>query len=216
MAFYWARFGSGAPSTSSGLNPTFISFVNNAGQTLAPPSITELFTGTGLYGFSYTPTVPIAFTLDGATTGLQNSVRYVAGSLNPQDDLTTALANLGTTMLSGITFIVGQNFSLTTQVTNLSTQVSNLGLSSLVGYSNLSVSIAAIATSIGSTASSYGDDVTDPTTVFGFLKRSQEFWEGNEIYFKNTGILDFFARGSTTTLLREKTISDITTQTSKT
>lgn len=215
MAFYWARFGSGAPSTSSGLNPTFITFVNNAGQTLTPPSIIELYTGTGLYGFSYTPTVPIAFTLDGATTGLADAVRYVPGTLNPQDDMNTNLANFGVSTLQGVTLLYQGLQGLSTQVVGLSAQIAGLGLTLTTNFASVIVGIDTLSTSIGSTASSFGSDVADPTTVFGFLKRSQEFWEGNETYFKTTGVLDFYSRG-TTSLIRSKLISDSTTETNKT
>lgn len=68
---------------------------------------------------------------------------------------------------------------------------------------------------IGTTSDSFGSTSVDPTTLFGFLKRSQEFWEGNEVYTKASGLLDFYSRGSST-LLKEKTISDTAASTTKT
>lgn len=68
---------------------------------------------------------------------------------------------------------------------------------------------------IGTTASSFGTDAADPTTVFGFLKRALEDREGNETYTKATGVLEIKSRGSSQ-LLATKTISDTTTETTKT
>lgn len=68
---------------------------------------------------------------------------------------------------------------------------------------------------IGDTTSSYGSTSIDPTTLFGFLKRNQEFWEGNQAYAKASGLMDFYSRGSST-LLVEKTITDSTSTTTKT
>lgn len=155
---YWLVFGSGNPALKSGLSPTFITFVDGTGATLAPPSITETYVGTGLYKFSYEATLTIAFTCDGATTGLSTSDRYIVGVLDPQDWM-------------------GQR--------------------------------------LGFTTSTFGNNTTDPGTVFGFLKRAQETWEGNENYAKATGILDIYSRGSST-LLRSKTISDTASDVTKT
>lgn len=79
----------------------------------------------------------------------------------------------------------------------------------------IGVTTSAFAALIGNASSSFGSTSVDPTTVFGFLIRAQEFREGNSVYTKATGILDFYSRGSST-LLREKTISDTSTQTTKT
>lgn len=68
---------------------------------------------------------------------------------------------------------------------------------------------------VGSTASVFGDNLTDPTTVFGFLKRCQEFLEGNSTYTKASGELTYSSRGASETLA-VKTISDDSTSTTKT
>jgi len=94
----------------------------------------------------------------------------------------------------------------------------NMGVT-LVGIGNtvsgIGLTVGNLGGLIGSTASSYGSTSTDPSTIFGFLIRAQEFREGNSTYTKATGILDFYSRGSST-LLREKTISDSSTTTTKT
>lgn len=99
-------------------------------------------------------------------------------------------------------FALGQ--TLTQRDTNMGLTLTSIGNTqfALFGY-------------IGSTASSFGSTSVDPVDIYSFLKRAQEFMEGNSTYNKNTGILDFYSRGSST-LLREKTISDTSSQTTKT
>ena len=110
---YWFAFGTGNPATYSGLAPTFISFVNNAGTTYPGPTITER-AATGLYQISYGATQTMAFTLDGATTGLATSDRYIAGVFDPYDQfgvtLNAAFA-LGTTSVAIGTTLIGYGAS---------------------------------------------------------------------------------------------------------
>lgn len=54
---------------------------------------------------------------------------------------------------------------------------------------------------------SIGSTSVDPTTVIGFLKRNLEWLEGNAVYTKSSGNWAVSSRGSST-LLREKTLSD--------
>lgn len=68
---------------------------------------------------------------------------------------------------------------------------------------------------IGDTSSSFGTDISDPTTVFGFLKRAEETREGNETYVKASGVMTISSRGSSQ-LLATKTIAETTTQVTKT
>lgn len=81
---YWLTFGSGDPRTNTGLAPTFIIFENNLGATFTPPAITEPVAGTGFYKFGYSlgSSFSIAFCVDGATTALSSSDRYIKGSLD--------------------------------------------------------------------------------------------------------------------------------------
>lgn len=60
---------------------------------------------------------------------------------------------------------------------------------------------------IGSTASSFGTTNTDPSTVFGYLKRIQENLEGNMSFTKASGALSILSRGSST-LLATKTVTN--------
>jgi hypothetical protein len=67
---------------------------------------------------------------------------------------------------------------------------------------------------IGNSVSSFGDSSTDPSTLFGFAKRVQEFQEGNATYNKSTLTWDVYSRGSST-LLVEKTLSNTSSTASK-
>lgn len=91
MKDYWLAFSSGNPANYTGLSPTFTYFVNAAGQTLAPPAITEPLAGSGLYHFSYFATLSIAFVVDGFTTSLTASDRYIRGVLDPLNNVDSVL-----------------------------------------------------------------------------------------------------------------------------
>lgn len=170
-----------------GLAPTFIIFKTVPGgvDVSSPPGITQLPTNTGLYYFTYGPTAPIAFTIDGATTSLVN--RYVTDIIDPiqaVDEPAATLIAMGTTLIAMGTTLT-------------------MGMTTLVSF-------------LGSTASSFGTTATDPTTVYGYLKRTQEFLEGNSVFTKNSGVWDIYSRGSgTTTQLRQKTLTDTSTTTTK-
>lgn len=82
---YFLVFGQGDPSQNSGLAPTFTVFQNPSGGSTTPPSISEL-NSTGIYTFNYAPKGPIAFVVDGATTGLASSDRYIRGALDLGDE----------------------------------------------------------------------------------------------------------------------------------
>ena len=226
---YWACFTSGAPSTTSGLAPTFITFINGGGSNITPPSVSEPGTK-GLYKFSYDATQTIAFVLDGATTGLGSgsTVRYLAGVLDPQDTFGSTLTAIGASATArGVslaalsTTFAAFGVSLSAVGTSLSAQGASIiamgtSLSALgVTFGGFGSSLVNLGALIGSTASSIGSTSVDPVDLFGFLKRAREFQEGNQTYIKATGILDFYSRGSST-LLVEKTVSDTATQTTKT
>ncbi len=107
------------------------------------------------------------------------------------------------------------NFALGTTsvafVTTINTNLTSQGLTLVA----MGVSLTNIGLMIGTTASSFGSTSIDPVDLYGFLKRAQEMAEGNQTYTKGTTLLDFFNRGSST-LLREKTITDSTATTTKT
>lgn len=75
--------------------------------------------------------------------------------------------------------------------------------------------IQAVDDKVGYTTDSFGSTSTDPGSILGYLKRSLEFWEGNATFTKSTGIWDIYSRGSST-LLREKALTNTTTAAGKT
>lgn len=68
---------------------------------------------------------------------------------------------------------------------------------------------------LGTNADSFGSTSADPTTIFGFIKRYQEFNEGNSTFNKTTGVWNIFSRGSSTQLI-QKTLGDTNSIVSKT
>ncbi len=82
MKTYFLKFGSGDSASYSGLTPTFIIF-STYGITavVTPPGITETPSGSGLYNFGFSPTLPIIFKCDGGAA-LSSVDRYVYGSLD--------------------------------------------------------------------------------------------------------------------------------------
>lgn len=75
--------------------------------------------------------------------------------------------------------------------------------------------IQAVDERIGTTQDSYGSTAADPSTVLGYVKRLQELQEGNASFNKSTGVWDIYSRGSST-LLREKTLTNTTSSSTKT
>lgn len=143
-------FGSGDPRTNTGLTPTFLLFYNfSSGATLTSPAVSETYVGSGIYNFSYEPTISIAFLADGGAA-LGSASRYVTGVLDP---------------------------------------------------------IQAVDERVGTTSDSFGSTSIDPTTVIGWLKRAQEFFEGDKNFAKSTGVWQISSRGAST-LLRTKNLTD--------
>lgn len=74
--------------------------------------------------------------------------------------------------------------------------------------------IQAVDQTIGMTTDSFGSTAIDPTTLFGYLKRNQEFNEGNAEFTKSTGVWSVYSRGSST-LLMTKTLENNTSEATK-
>jgi hypothetical protein len=74
--------------------------------------------------------------------------------------------------------------------------------------------IQAIDEKAGYTSDSFGSTATDPSTLFGYLKRLQELLEGDATYTKTSGVWQISSRGAST-LLREKTLANTTTSSTK-
>jgi hypothetical protein len=224
---YWFAFGGGTTTINSGLNPTFITFMSDQGSGFAAPGITEI-AGKGLYLCQYGATVTIVFTLDGATTGLVATDRFINGVFDPYDmfgatlnsvyafgNSNIALGNSNIALGNTNIALGNQSIVLETAIgitlTGQGNTISTLS-SSVVG---IGLSLSSIGLAIGTTASSYGTTGVDPVDLYGYLKRNQEINEGNKIYTKATGLLDYYIRGGGT-LLREKAVSDTSTNTTTT
>lgn len=184
---YIIQFSNGNPTLWIGLSPTFTVFKAVPGGTdVTPPGITQIPTNTGLFYFTYGATSSIAFVIDGATTSLTSSERYITGNLDPADNIDGIVGN---TVMGGMSL-------LATGITGLAS-----------GISALSLGVSAVSVLIGTTASSFGNTATDPSDLFGYLKRLQEWNEGNSIFNKSTSLWDIYSRGSST-LLAEKSLVD--------
>lgn len=219
MKTYYARFGSGDPRTHTGLSPTFLIFSQN-GTAVTPPSIAEVTGATGIYSFQWGTTTPIAFLIDGATTGLLTSDRYITGSIDPADridEVGATLAAIGTSNNAlGVT-------SVALGITNVSywagagSTLFSLGTTS-VALGNTAVALGlsgGVVPLIGTTGSTFGSSASDPVDLFGYLKRIQENLEGNNNFTKATGVLDIYSRGSST-LLISKTVANSASMVTKT
>lgn len=75
--------------------------------------------------------------------------------------------------------------------------------------------IQSVDQKIGNTTDSFGATNIDPSSILAFLKRNQEFQEGNSTFNKTTGAWDIYSRGSST-LLAEKALTNTSTQATKT
>jgi hypothetical protein len=196
---YYLTFGAGDPRTYTGLAPTMLIFVRSDGTTLAPPGISEVLSGSGLYYFTYGVTQSIAFLADAATTSPGTQGRYIRGSLDPADRAdeygNTLVAIATTNVALGTT-----NVAIGTTITAIATSLAASGVT-------VTVSIAGI----GTTASSFGTSNTDPGDLFGYMKRILENLEGNQTFLKASGSLTQFSRGSSVTLYSKTIANSVST-----
>lgn len=216
MANYWFSFGA-QPSAAASLSPTFITFTNTAGATSAAPAISEKPPGSGLYTTNYGATVSMAFILDGATTGLSSSQRYIPGVFDPQDNMSATLTVIGASLavMGGTLVTMGTTlFGIGSTISGMGTTLFGVG-STVTGIGNTlagMIGASGFLTLLGDNSSSFGSTSASPNTVFGFLMRARELHEGDRAYTKSSGVLDYYSRGSST-LLIEKTITDNTSGT---
>lgn len=204
---YVVQFGSGNPTLRTGLTPTFVQFRTvSTGATALPPSIAEI-SNIGLYQFVYGPTVAISFVLDGGAAITDSGIRFLSQQLDPAQTIDVAVANLGTTTVAmgNSLSILGGSLSIMGNSMNImGTSIVAMG----VTVSSIVSGASGVLALLGNNASSYGDNTTNPTTVFGYLRRAQQFGEGDAIFTKATGVWDVYPRGVTTTLLLEKVLDD--------
>jgi hypothetical protein len=204
---YWLKFGSGDPRPNTGLTPTFLQFYDSTGQTYAPPSITEIkyggATASGVYGFSYlignstlNSIYFLAYSITAVSSGI-TSDKYITGVLDPVLAVDQSVIGVSTNLSA-----------LSSTFTSFGTSFAAIS-ATILAIGNTLPSIMAFNSSfIGSTASSFGTSGTDPSTVFGYLKRIQELMEGDQVFFAAGGTLMLYNRTAlgTTTLLRTKDV----------
>lgn len=235
MKQYWLQFGSGDPRTYTGLAPTLVIFKSFSGVALSAPGITEPIAGSGLYKFEYNPSFSVAFLADAATTSPGSTGRYVTGVLDPVHVIDERLPEMGTTLVAvgnsaavmgGSLAVMGNSLGVMGgSLSVMGTTLAALGASSAVMGSTLSAiatnvmaigsSLTAIDAKIGETTASFGNTATDPGTLYGYLKRIQEHHEGNANFNKTTGVWSIYSRGSST-MLREKTLTNTSSEAAKT
>jgi hypothetical protein len=219
MKSYWLQFGTGNPASFTGLTPTLTVFSANGLTAITAPSITEAPASSGLYKFVYGPTLPVLFVADGGAT-LAASVRYLAGVLDPIDAVNEQADAIGSTLLGvGSTLgamgstLSGMGSTLGAMGATLSGMGATLlGMGATLG--GMGETLLIVASSIGSVSDSFGSTSVDPTTLFGYMKRALEFWEGDSVYTKATGVWQLFSRGSSA-MLRQKTLTNTSTNATK-
>ena len=222
-----------AATTSPGANNRYVvgqidpsDRADEYGTTLTAIGFSNLVYGSSLYAYGTTLTAigysglvygSSLFAQGTTLTAIGFSNLVYGSSLLAQGTTLTAIgfSNLvyGSSLTAQGVSLTAQGVSLAAQSVSLMAQgVSMIAQGVTITYIGQSGGLFSL---IGSpTASSFGSTSIDPTDMFGFLKRAQEMAEGNQIYTKATGVLDFYNRGSST-LLREKTISDTSANTTK-
>lgn len=74
--------------------------------------------------------------------------------------------------------------------------------------------ISTVDQTVGALNDSFGSTSVDPSTVIGYLKRTQEFLEGDALFTKATGEWQVFSRGGSV-LLVTKDLTNTTTAATK-
>ena len=203
---YYLRFGSGDPRTFTGLAPTFLIYKKFDGTALTAPGITEPIASSGIYQFTTSPSFSIAFLAYGNTTSIPSASAYVVGNLDPTDANDDAINILGTTLIATGATIVAMGNTLAAIGST-----SGAASATILAIGN---TLSDISIRIGSTASIYGSSSVDPGTLFGYLKRTMEFNEGNSTYTKSSGAWAISSRASAT-LLISKTLTNTSTTVTK-
>lgn len=122
----------------------------------------------------------------------------------------TALIGPICSELSAGTGIYGFNYGTTASIAFVIDGGATL-LQSSIRYIVGSIDpVMAVDQSVGYGTDSFGSTSLDPSTIFGQVKRAQEFNEGNKLFIKSTGLWDISSRGSSI-LLREKALTNTVT-----
>lgn len=227
---YAVAFSQTDPRTYPSLAPTFLTFKKiSDGSDISPPSIAQMSTS-GLYFFTYTASFSVYFLLDGITVNA-TADRYVYGVLDPVHQVDKQLAEMGATLVAvGNTAVALGTTAVALGTSNYAWGNSNyaLGVSNYAwGNTNFAIGttitglvgtntslVSSIDARIGTTASAIGSTSVDPGDLFGYMKRAQEFREGDQDFNKVSGVWSINSRGGT--LLISKTLSQSSSSVSKT
>lgn len=155
------------------------------------------------------------------------------GAITDETGFSTVFGQLGSVSAQGSTLTDrvgsvtdGAGFSTlfgqiqASSVATLSTQVGSIndvaGFSTLFGQVKQASAIGMSQTALlGSATDTIGDNVTDPNTLFGFIRRTNEVFEGQSVYEKASGVLTLKDKTGATTL-SSRTIADTGSQVTKT
>jgi len=227
---YGVAFSTSDPRTYTSLAPTFLTFKDlRDGSDLAKPTITQVST-TGIYAFTFSPSFGVYFLLDGITTN-SSSDRYVYGILDPVQQVDRQIDAFSTSFLASNSslFAVGAsnnalgvtNVAIGTTLTGFGTSiyaqsasVYAIAVSLYAQGSSLAFNISDLQAKVGTTASTFGNSFSDPVTLYGYLKRTQEFLEGDAEFTKTIGQWDIRSRGGS--LLITKNLNNTATAVTKT
>ena len=207
---YGLKFTAEDPRDTTGLSPTLLTFASIDGTSVAVPGITEPISGSGLYTFDATllTTNPIYFLCDG-TASAPTATRFVSGILDPVNSVDIQLTQHGTTTAAEsvtLTAIGTTNAAINTTLAAIGTTNAAIGLT-------VNQTVLNLDSKIGSTASAFGDNVTDPVDIYGYLKRALEFKEGDATFDKGTGVWTVQDRTGATTIASKtlaNTVDEVT------
>ncbi len=208
---YGAAFSNTIPSTYPSLAPTFITFKKMSdGSDLSKPSITQLST-TGIYQFTYTPSFSVYFLLDAITVN-STADRYVYGILDPIQRVDQQLAEHTSVFVgynSSLVAIGNTAIALGTTAIAIGTTGIAIGTSIYAGLgAGLSLT-SDVLLRIGTTGSIFGTNLVEPVDLYGYMKRIQEFLEGDKTFTKTTGVWAVSSRGGS--LLASKAMTNTST-----
>lgn len=196
-------FGQGVTNIALGTTSVAI------GTTLTGYGVTLQALGTTIFGQGVTN---IALGTSNVALGTSNIALGVSNLAQGLTALGYGVTNFGfgvSGFAQGST-LFGYGVSIYAQVQAMGNTLTAIGNTVSVG----GISFGALLDLIGSTASSFGDQTTDPATLFGYLKRVQENLEGDSNYVKVSGIWTILDRSGATTLI-VKTIANNATLVAK-
>ena len=184
------------------------------GSTVVGIGNTAIAYGTSSYAAGLTTSANLVN--QGSTlVGIGNtSIAYGGTNLAVANAIGTVLVNQGSSLVAignaaiayGMTN-VAIGTTIQASLNNQGTTLVAIGNTSIAIGTSINVGLTVTVAGIGSTASTFGDNSTDPVDLFGYLKRIQELLEGGNTYTKTSGAFSLYSRGSSV-LLRNLTVTN--------